>query len=92
LVISSLYQYLSKLLITKAAGGLSDDQLKFELRLASAYFVRDYRAAAKNYSINTIKFMLQKLRNADLQSKGVGYRNMSIKNIYKELAAIITNL
>ena len=92
LVISNLYNYLSKLLITKTAGAKSDEQLKFDLRLSSAFFVKDYRVGAKNYSLNSIKFMLQKLRNADLQSKGVGFRNLKPTNIYKELGAIITNL
>jgi len=92
LVIASLYQYLSKMMITKSSIGISDDQLKRELRLSSSFFVREYRTAAKNYPMSSIKFMLKKLRNADLQSKGVGYRNMSPKHIYKELAAIICNL
>ncbi len=88
--ISLLYSYFSQVL---QYHGLSD---KSQRSVASAlkinpYFVSDYSQAAHNYPMKKVSQIIEKLRDADVKSKGVGAVNLSQSDILKELLVNIMN-
>jgi len=92
MVVPSIFQFLSKVMIAKSQSRASDQQLQRALGLHSAFFVRDYRTAASNFSVPAIKYLMERMHIADLQSKGIGYKNMKPPQIYSELSGVIVNL
>jgi DNA polymerase-3 subunit delta len=45
------------------------------LQLRSSFFLKEYRAAARNYSHSKTEQVITLLKEFDLKSKGVGYNN-----------------
>lgn len=74
-VIGSLYGYFSRIYQLHFLKGASEqDQLK-ALKLHSAYFLRDYRAALRNFPFPRTEKAIGLLREYDLKSKGVDYNS-----------------
>lgn len=74
-VLASLYNYFSKIYrLHFLKGATEKDQLK-ALKLSSGYFLREYRAAIRQFSFPKTERIIGLLREYDLKSKGVNYNN-----------------
>lgn len=80
----TLYGYFSKLLKVHYATDPSQNALATTLGV-NPYFVRDYQAAAKNYSIGDCVRCISVLREFDLKSKGYQVGEVSVKDLYREM-------
>ena len=80
----SLYNYFTKLLKLHYATDPSPAALASVLGV-SPYFVRDYQAAARNYSIADCVRCISVLREFDLKSKGYNVGEVSQKDLYREM-------
>ena len=86
LVIGNLYSYFSKLYISVSNLQTPDNQLQKLLRLPSPYFVKEYKASARNLGFTKIKNAFFALKKADLASKGYGSRNQNTLATLQEFA------
>ncbi len=75
LLIGSLYNYFSKVFLFHAAKNLPEKELLSTLQLRSGYFLKEYRAAARNYPRSKTEQVITLLKEYDLKSKGVGYNS-----------------
>ena len=80
----SLYGYFTKLLKLHYATDNSQAALASTLGV-SPFFVRDYQAAARNYSIADCVRCIGVLREFDLKSKGYNVGEVSPKDLYREM-------
>ena len=53
-----------------------EQELLYNLNLRSGYFLREYKAAARNFRQDRIEHILGLLREYDLKSKGVGFNGV----------------
>lgn len=88
--ISLLFSYFSKVM---QYHGLTD---KSELHAASQlkvnkFFVKDYITASRNYPMRKVSYIIEKIRAADVKSKGVGASPLAQGDILKELLVQILN-
>lgn len=74
-VISSLYNYFSKVYMLHFLRQTPESELLGVLGLRSAFFLREYRAAARSYPLPKTEKVLSLLKNFDLKSKGVNYNS-----------------
>lgn len=72
-VIGSLYNYYSKIYLFHSVARAPEQEILQTLGLRSGYFLREYRAAARQYSLSKAQEVIHILREFDLKSKGVGY-------------------
>jgi len=72
--IAALYNYFSKVYLFHAAKNLPENDLLSTLQLRSRFFLKEYRAAARNYPRSKTEQVISLLQEYDLKSKGVGYR------------------
>lgn len=82
--ISSLYGYFNKVLITKTYGKNSDQELA-KLTGVNPFFLKEYKNAAVNYSVEHLHKIFQALKTADKHSKGIGNRRSGDDAILKDL-------
>ena len=75
MVISSLYNYFSKIYMLHFLKNLSESELVSTLQLRSTYFLKEYRLATRNFSRGKTEMIISYLKNYDLKSKGVDYNN-----------------
>ena len=78
-MIAQLHSYFYKVYITSCFGKESDQDLARHIGVATVYFVKDYRNAAKNYSRDSLKNILRILMEMDMKSKGIGSRDSDIQ-------------
>ena len=83
-IISLLYLFFTKVLTFHSTTDRSDKGIAAALKI-NPYFLRDYKAAAGNYSLNKVISIFSALRHADLQSKGVNAANLPDGQILREL-------
>lgn len=83
-MIALLYGYFSKLLIVHHSKDKSEKGLAAQLRI-NPYFAKEYIAASRNYSLGKVVSIINYLRQADLQSKGVNSGSATGGEIMKEL-------
>jgi len=57
----------------------------------SPYFAKDYRNATRSFNRSKVIDALRALHEADLQSKGIGYSNITEGDIMRELAYKLLN-
>lgn len=69
--ISSLYAYFSKVYMLHFLQGKNDAEMVQALDLRSDWFLKEYKLAARNYSLPQTEHILHLLRQYDLRSKGV---------------------
>lgn len=74
-IIASLYNYFSKVYQLHFAKNLPEKELIATLQLRSAFFLKDYRDAARNFPPQQAEQAIALLKEYDLKSKGVGYNN-----------------
>lgn len=89
--ISSLYAYFSKVYMLHALKGSSDAEMVKTLELRSDWFLKEYKAAALNYSSVQTARIISLLREYDLRSKGVDNDNTDEEELMKELFWKILN-
>lgn len=82
--IAMIFQYFCKLLVAHQTANKNDQHLAKVLKV-SPYFVKDYKAALRQYPLSKVVRIIHYLREADLQSKGVTTRNTSDAQILQEL-------
>lgn len=75
MVIAALYNYFSRLYVLKGlmAARKSEQEILKALGLRSSFFLREYKAAAKNYSRKQVEEVIHQLAAYDLKSKGVEF-------------------
>jgi DNA polymerase-3 subunit delta len=69
--IASLYNYFSKVYMLYFLPNASDAEIAQTLELRSDFFVKEYKAAARNYTREHIEHILHLLHLYDLRAKGV---------------------
>lgn len=82
--ISMIFSYFTKIMLVHTAKDKSPQGLASALRV-NPYFVKDYSAAAKRYSIGKCVRIIGYIREADGQSKGLGGGGISHEDILREL-------
>lgn len=85
LTIGSLYRYYTKMWIAQQNIQLPDNILMKKLGLFNAFFVKEYRTAAKKYSPSEIEKALKLLNEFDLKSKGINIRSGRENSLLSEL-------
>lgn len=83
-IISSLYGYFNKVMITKCHVGKNDQELS-RLTGVNPFFMKEYRTAANNYTLSQLYKIFGILKIADQASKGVGTRRANVDGIYKDI-------
>ncbi len=81
---ATLYGYFTKLIKLHCSKDQSQSALASVLGVAP-YFVRDYQAAARNYSLGACIHCISILREFDLKSKGYESGEVSEKDLYREM-------
>ncbi|HMP29628.1 MAG TPA: DNA polymerase III subunit delta [Saprospiraceae bacterium] len=89
--VSSLYNYFSKILIACQYNSVNDQDLAKKMGLTNAFFLKDYKNAAKNYNQNQVLKILVYLSEIDLKSKGVSNRHANDAPLFQDLAYFILN-
>lgn len=80
-----LFGYFSKLLKLHTAADKSDSALAAALGV-SPFFLRDYKEAARNYTLQSCVNCIDVLHDFDLKSKGYGISsNVDISDLYREM-------
>lgn len=74
-LIGSLYSYFSKVYQLHFAKNLPEKELLSTLQMRSAFFLKEYRAAARNFPPEKAEKVITLLKEYDLKSKGVGYNS-----------------
>ena len=72
-VVGSLYNYFSKIYLYHSVARATEQEILSALGLRSSFFLREYRAAARNYPMSATQEVIYLLRQFDLKSKGVDY-------------------
>lgn len=80
-----LYQFFSRLILLHRSSGGGDADLAAQLGV-SPFFVKDYRQAARVYSLEATFQAIHTLRELDALSKGVQAGYKTDKDLYQELA------
>ena len=75
MVIGSLYNYFSKVYLMHFLRNLPEQELLEGLQLRSRFFLKEYKAAARNYRLPDAERVIALLREYDLKSKGVDYNS-----------------
>ena len=83
MTISILYLYFKKLMTLHTVRDRNPGTVAKALGI-NPYFVNEYMAVSKNYSMKRISGVLETLRKYDAKSKGVG-ANLSPRDLYNEL-------
>jgi DNA polymerase III subunit delta len=81
----NLFSYFVKVMITVQHSKEGDAILQKKLGLTSAFFLKDYRVAAKNFSFDKTREIIQLIRQTDLASKGVQNKSTDDGQLLKQL-------
>lgn len=82
--ITMLFSFFSKLLAYHSLKDKSNNSVAGVLKI-NPYFVRDYQAAAREYSLSKTIQVISLLREYDVKSKGIGSLSASPGDLLKEL-------
>lgn len=87
-VLGSLYGYFAKLYQYSEVARQSEPEILKALGLRSGYFLKEYRAAARNYNRRRSERVIGILRDYDLKFKGVDFNSSSTGEgeLLKEMA------
>ena len=77
MMVGSLYNYFSKVYMLHFLRHAGDPDILSALKLRSSFFLREYKATARNYSRPQTEKVLSILKEYDLKSKGVDNNTMS---------------
>ncbi|MFN8323051.1 MAG: DNA polymerase III subunit delta [Chitinophagales bacterium] len=90
LVLGTLYTFFSKVYLTHLNKNLMEKDLAGILKV-NPYFVKDYKAAVKNYSEQKLENIFYILEEYDLRAKGVNNHSIKEGELLKELVTKILN-
>ena len=92
-VVGSLYNYFSKVYMLHFLRNLPDKEVLAKMNLRSAYFLKDYRMAARNFNPRQTERVISVLHHYDLKSKGVEFNNQNVPDgdLLKEMVWKILN-
>lgn len=90
-VVSSLFGFFSKLYIYQTAGNIHDNEMAKKMGMRSTFFLKDYRAAAKNFSRTKTEEAISILKEYDLKSKGVNRDGTPETELLRELVFKLMN-
>lgn len=76
MLVASLYNYFSKIYMLHFLSRAGDQEMLKALKLGSSFFLREYKASARNYSKSKTEKILSILKEYDLKSKGVDNNTM----------------
>lgn len=79
-----MYRFFNQILLFHHFSPADDRVLASKIGV-SPFFLKDYKVAAKNYSVKKVAKIMEYMREADLQSKGVKGGGVNTHDIYKEL-------
>jgi len=82
--ISLLFSFFSKVMQYHGLGDKSSGNAASKLKI-STFFVKDYANAARNYPMKKVSYIIEKIRDADVKSKGVGASQFGQNDILREL-------
>lgn len=91
MVLGQLYGFFNKIMIYHYAQDKSQGNIASLLKI-NPFFVKDYQAAARNFSAGKVFKITNTLRKYDMKSKGKDAGNMDSSSFYKELGFMIFNL
>jgi len=81
----SLYNYFVKVMLTSVNMNRSDQEIASKIKLPNAFFVKDYKLAARNYTLSSLVKIFAYIKEADARSKGMGNRSTPPEAILTEL-------
>ena len=85
MTVASLFNYFVKILIAQQNFSKSDGELMKILGVGSPFFIKEYKLAARNFTAQKLRSIIEHLRIVDLQSKGVGNKNLDDGALLTEL-------
>ena len=87
----NLFSYFQKALIAAQYQSEGDVILQKKLGLTTSFFVKDYRTVARHFSVAKIRSILMRIRNTDVESKGVNNKSKDDGQLLTELIYFILN-
>ncbi len=82
--ISLLFSFFSKIMQYHGLGDKSENNVAAKLKV-NRFFIKDYVTAARNYPMRKVSYIIEKIRDADVKSKGVGASQFGQEDILREL-------
>jgi len=82
--VSLLFNYFSKVMQYHGLSDKSENNVASKLKV-NRFFIKDYVTAAKNYPMKKVSNIIEKIREADVRSKGVGASQFGQQDILREL-------
>lgn len=82
--IAMLFSFYSKVMQYHGLADKSERNAASKLKV-NPFFLKDYVAAARNYPMKKVSFIIGKIKEADAKSKGVGASPLAQGDILKEL-------
>jgi DNA polymerase-3 subunit delta len=79
-----MYRFFSQILLFHHFSPADDRTLASKMG-TNPFFLKDYKVAAKHYTVKKVAKIIEYMREADLQSKGVKGGGVNTHDIYKEL-------
>ena len=91
-VVSTLYNFFSKVYMSHFLKNSSESELMKTLKVSHAFFLKDYKLAARNFPIAHSQEVISILSEYDLKSKGVKRDSASDGDLLKEMVYRILHL
>lgn len=90
-VIGTLFNFFSKVYLTHFLKSKSEGEMMSALKVRHAFFLKDYKLAARHYPFTQAKNVISVLKEYDLKSKGVERANAPDGDLMKEMIFKILN-
>ncbi|MFI5140558.1 MAG: DNA polymerase III subunit delta, partial [Sphingobacteriales bacterium] len=90
LILGTLQGFFTKVFLYHQNKSLPEKEIASVLKV-NPYFIKDYKAAAKNYSEQKLEQVFYTLEEYDLRSKGVNNSNIKEGELLKEMVTRILN-
>ena len=84
-VVGTLFNFFSKVYLTHFLKNRTEGEMMSALKVRHAFFLKDYKLAARNYPFSKSKNVISILKEYDLKSKGVERVNTSDGDLMKEM-------
>lgn len=84
-VVGTLFNFFSKVYLTHFLKNKSEGEMMSALKVRHAFFLKDYKLAARNFPPAQSKNVIAVLKEYDLKSKGVNRNNTTDGDLMKEM-------
>ena len=91
-VVSTLFNFFSKVYMSHFLKNSSESELMKTLKVSHAFFLKDYKLAARNFPLAHSQQVISILSEYDLKSKGVERNSASDGDLLKEMVYRILHL